>query len=576
MLLPIIVKMLIKGVDELGSDDDLTSLVTEEDVEVLEGTDGTECDVVSPIVLEELETQEDKEHPMEDDKNVEEETNRAEGNGAAYRKEQPQQKEETLNSAEKTEEEENAQTVDMALLDLLQFLRNEIQCNEEAFVCMEKAQEETMATMDTVGKPEASLTRLRRLWDKFQKLYQEFKPVMSEDTDVIDIVAEMEKLMYASEMNDGTNEQTLRSLLGHVCRLRDTLCPLDLDKLYQLLSPSQAAGEIMRGKDVFLFLGSTGVGKTTTIQFLAGTTFEEVEVDGYFHLKPMTFPDPKLKEFQTSSGAASATKHVNCFEVEIMDGSVVLCDIPGFGDTEGTEVDIANGFGVIQAIQCARSIKPILVLSKDAMGARGSVVIETVDTITRLLGGKADANTLKAFQYLFTKHEERDRGALYKRFAALRRDTKEKGQLFLSLLEDIAIKASPEANLVLPMQGDASELLSNLSSVPNEYGLDPKESLKAFMSETAKHKLQLQLQYTKSNLEKALSQRCFGIAAILLEQLQRLSGVLPEAIGTFTSSRDTIANFISEWHSKILASLDGFSKAISIETFELELKRLKK
>ena len=55
---------------------------------------------------------------------------------------------------------------------------------------------------------------------------------------------------------------------------------VDFPKLVKLMQNSQHAGDCIEGRDVILLCGETGAGKTTTLQFLVGTSFEEMEVDG--------------------------------------------------------------------------------------------------------------------------------------------------------------------------------------------------------------------------------------------------------------------------------------------------------
>jgi hypothetical protein len=47
-----------------------------------------------------------------------------------------------------------------------------------------------------------------------------------------------------------------------------------------------------------------------------------------------------------------------------------LCDTPGFFDTAGAAVDIANGIGMINAIKRAKSVKPIIVVSAKMVGEK--------------------------------------------------------------------------------------------------------------------------------------------------------------------------------------------------------------
>lgn len=43
--------------------------------------------------------------------------------------------------------------------------------------------------------------------------------------------------------------------------------------------------------------------------------------------------------------------------------NLVICDSPGFGDSGGVEVDIANGIGMIDAICGAYSVLVVLIVS---------------------------------------------------------------------------------------------------------------------------------------------------------------------------------------------------------------------
>ena len=48
----------------------------------------------------------------------------------------------------------------------------------------------------------------------------------------------------------------------------------------------------------------------------------------------------------------------------------MLVDTPGFEDTNGAEVDIANAIGLISAIRKCKSIKPVLMISYKSIGDR--------------------------------------------------------------------------------------------------------------------------------------------------------------------------------------------------------------
>jgi hypothetical protein len=46
---------------------------------------------------------------------------------------------------------------------------------------------------------------------------------------------------------------------------------------------------------------------------------------------------------------------------------MMICDSPGFGDSAGVEVDIANGVGMIDALYGARSARVIVILPYDSI-----------------------------------------------------------------------------------------------------------------------------------------------------------------------------------------------------------------
>jgi hypothetical protein len=47
--------------------------------------------------------------------------------------------------------------------------------------------------------------------------------------------------------------------------------------------------------------------------------------------------------------------------------TLVICDTPGFGDSAGVEVDIANGIGMINALHRARSVRVVVILPYDSL-----------------------------------------------------------------------------------------------------------------------------------------------------------------------------------------------------------------
>ena len=105
-------------------------------------------------------------------------------------------------------------------------------------------------------------------------------------------------------------------------------------------------------------------GKTSTIHYLAGSTFNETIVDGFDDLEVVDVLHPGLQNAEASSSTRSVTKSILSIDITTDSGETIqICDTPGFEDTDGVETELANGFGLVTAIHRAKRVKPVLVLS---------------------------------------------------------------------------------------------------------------------------------------------------------------------------------------------------------------------
>jgi hypothetical protein len=65
--------------------------------------------------------------------------------------------------------------------------------------------------------------------------------------------------------------------------------------------------------------------------------------------------------------------------------TLTICDSPGFGDTSGVEVDIANGVGMINALYGARSVLMVVIIPYDSLtGNRMEGIVQISETISNL------------------------------------------------------------------------------------------------------------------------------------------------------------------------------------------------
>jgi predicted GTPase len=123
-----------------------------------------------------------------------------------------------------------------------------------------------------------------------------------------------------------------------------------------------------------LLLGTTGAGKSTTIQYLYGANMQNI--DGHIQAKPMR---KKLKTFIASAAMKSETRYINPLEfkyknVKDKKVKIMIVDTPGFGDTQSIEVDIANSLAIIRAVVKANSVRPVFLFNQKNMGQKAELM----------------------------------------------------------------------------------------------------------------------------------------------------------------------------------------------------------
>jgi hypothetical protein len=121
------------------------------------------------------------------------------------------------------------------------------------------------------------------------------------------------------------------------------------------LLTNQRTLESVRGRDITVFLGNTGSGKSTMINFLSGVPMM-VDSDGNF------MPEAGRGRVDVRSGGHSCTK----FPELVLDSEIGdLCDLPGFQDSNGVVDDLLNAAFIRNTLINARSVR-VLVLTTEA------------------------------------------------------------------------------------------------------------------------------------------------------------------------------------------------------------------
>ncbi len=143
-------------------------------------------------------------------------------------------------------------------------------------------------------------------------------------------------------------------------------------------------------KELVMFIGNTGAGKSTSINYLAGCTMERISKK-----KAGLEGIGKIVRVKEGSLMPELMKigHSNISETFLPDirgdGTFTYCDCPGFLDNRGAEINIANAVNVKRAIGLASSVKVnVLVNYNTLLTDRGRGISETRRIMSDLFGNE--------------------------------------------------------------------------------------------------------------------------------------------------------------------------------------------
>lgn len=141
-------------------------------------------------------------------------------------------------------------------------------------------------------------------------------------------------------------------------------------------------------QDLVLFMGPTGAGKSTLINYLLGHALQMAETEaGDIYLKPQ-FPGRNVASMGV--GVDSCTLYPEIFAHPM--GKYSLCDLPGFFDTRGTRERIVTNMSIDMVAKGARQLK-------------GLVIVIEYDALYREKG-RGFRQLMETLKYLFKKLHE--------------------------------------------------------------------------------------------------------------------------------------------------------------------------
>ena len=123
-----------------------------------------------------------------------------------------------------------------------------------------------------------------------------------------------------------------------------------------------------KDQHIVAFLGNTGTGKSTLINFLAG---RELRADEYGQGYELVNQDD-LTAMKVGSGADSETVYPQSIQV----GELLCFDLPGFNDTSGSIRDLVNSAFIRQILIEAASVRFVFVAGQDEITVHRSKIVK--------------------------------------------------------------------------------------------------------------------------------------------------------------------------------------------------------
>jgi len=316
--------------------------------------------------------------------------------------------------------------------------------------------------------------------------------------------------------------QTKSKLIKEISR---EIRPLDLDLLLQLLRGNCEARDEITGQDIVLLLGDSGAGKSLTVHFLAGS---EILKDEQVGLKVVS-TSHLLESFKTTHSTHSVTRCIR--SISIPCGSketVIVCDTPGFNDTEGAEYDIANGFCIAEAMRKCRSIKPVILMSQKGMGDRCQGICNMSNLLVKIFSSIEEHS--KTFTFVFTKFQKEQEAELFSTLESVLNDVSESDdnpdEAYVALLSTMVEDAYTNGVFILDPINDTPQRLLEVVKCKGAI-FDPQKNVQKFVTQKSMETLSLQLEKDQSRIKLALECLDVGTLKYKLDQLRKLNELMP-------------------------------------------------
>jgi hypothetical protein len=160
--------------------------------------------------------------------------------------------------------------------------------------------------------------------------------------------------------------------------------PFDMQEFLGYIEEGEKIAKKAEGKDLVFFLGNTGAGKSSIINYLHGCNFEKIDKG---HKK--VYEVSKESEIEALVKIGHNSESETFFPRVVTDERFTYCDCPGFLETRGLSIDLANAINTTRTLCAAKSIHIVLLIDYKTLGGdRAQGIRQCIRLMTDLFGSE--------------------------------------------------------------------------------------------------------------------------------------------------------------------------------------------
>jgi hypothetical protein len=202
--------------------------------------------------------------------------------------------------------------------------------------------------------------------------------------------------------------------------VKDENTEQSINKILNLITPDTYYDIASDNKDLAMLLGTTGVGKSTYVNFLMGCDMELVQLDNganVVKVKDINEGEHFSAVAEIGHNLASQTSVLNSYLVP--NTEINICDTPGFLDNRLAEQNIANAVNLRRGLSHAKSVRFIVFISYSELDTRALNVVQTIAILNQVFG--SELSNYKQSILVGITHLPEKYGDRFKDFPALQK-----------------------------------------------------------------------------------------------------------------------------------------------------------